>query len=137
MVCPDRRTARMGHPSSPMPANAAWPESEAGSRLVVVTLPARPHPYQRSAHRLVSPGWHLRPGRTMYRWRPLETATNRWAPMACGPNVDHEAARDEEGLLVKHHASPADSLRDASWLEPAAEAALPVQEDAAASASLG
>ena len=79
----------------------------------------------------------MRPGRTMYRWRPLETATNRWAPMACGPNVDHEAARDEEGLLVKHHASPADSLRDASWLEPAAEAALPVQEDAAASASLG
>jgi hypothetical protein len=28
---------------------------------------------------------------------------NRSAPMACGPNVDHEAARDEEGLLVKHH----------------------------------
>jgi hypothetical protein len=24
----------------------------------------------------------------MYRWRPLETARNRSAPMACGPNVD-------------------------------------------------
>jgi hypothetical protein len=47
----------------------------------------RPHLYQGSAPGLVSPGWDLRPGR-MYRWRPLETARNRSAPMACGPNVD-------------------------------------------------
>jgi hypothetical protein len=26
----------------------------------------------------VSPGWHLRPGRTIYRWRPLGTARFRW-----------------------------------------------------------
>jgi hypothetical protein len=46
------------------------------------------HPYQGSAHRLVFPGWHLRPGRTMNCWRPLETVTNRSAPMACGPDMD-------------------------------------------------
>jgi hypothetical protein len=51
-------------------------------------LNQRPHPYQGSAPGLVSPGWDLRPGRTMYGWRPLETARNRSAPMACGPNVD-------------------------------------------------
>ena len=37
-------------------------------------LNQRPHPHQGSAHGLVSPGWNLRPGRTMYRWRPLRTA---------------------------------------------------------------
>jgi hypothetical protein len=37
-----------------------------------------PHPYQGSAHRLVSPGSHLRPGRMMCRWRPLRTAGFRW-----------------------------------------------------------
>ena len=31
----------------------------------------RPHPYQGSAPGPVSPGSHLRPARTMYRWRPL------------------------------------------------------------------
>jgi hypothetical protein len=31
-----------------------------------------------SAPGLVSPGWHLRPGRTMNRWRPLRTARLRW-----------------------------------------------------------
>jgi hypothetical protein len=47
-----------------------------------------PHPYQGSAPGPVSPGSHLAPGRTTYRWRPLETVVNRSAPMACGPNVD-------------------------------------------------
>jgi hypothetical protein len=41
-------------------------------------LNQQPHPYQGSALGLVSPGWLLRPGRTMYRWRPLRTARLRW-----------------------------------------------------------
>src|SRR5215218_1692489 len=47
-----------------------------------------PHPYQGSAPGPVSAGSRLQPARTTYRWRPLETAANRSAPMACGPNVD-------------------------------------------------
>jgi hypothetical protein len=48
----------------------------------------RPHPYQGSARGLVSAGSRLRPVRATYRWRPLVTARDRSAPMACGPNVD-------------------------------------------------
>jgi hypothetical protein len=65
------------------------PEREGGPAFALVMalwwacqdLNLGPHPYQGSAPGLVSPGWHLRPGRTMYRWRPLETARNprlRW-----------------------------------------------------------
>ena len=41
----------------------------------------------------VSPGSRLQPARTTYRWRPLETVTNRSAPMGCGPNVDQARRR--------------------------------------------
>src|SRR5215217_1679202 len=82
------------HPECVIAAKAAG-TSATHSGLRPPALPG-PHPYQGSAHRLVSPGWHLRPGRTMYCWRPLETATNRSGPMACGPNVDH----DEEGCSL-------------------------------------
>jgi hypothetical protein len=41
-------------------------------------LNQRPHPYQGSALGLVCPGWDLRLGRRMYRWRPLGTARLRW-----------------------------------------------------------
>jgi hypothetical protein len=56
-----------------------------------------PHPYQGSAPGLVSPGWHLRPGRTMYRWRPLETVRNRSTPMACGSDVDQACCGSRVG----------------------------------------
>jgi hypothetical protein len=46
----------------------------------------------------VSAGPHLRPARTTYRWRPLETVANRSAPMGCGPNVDQ--ARPHAGAAA-------------------------------------
>jgi hypothetical protein len=55
----------------------------------------RAHPYQGSAPRLVSAGSHLRPARTMYRWRPLRTARCRWrvdqtwTKAPCSGLVDH------------------------------------------------
>jgi hypothetical protein len=91
---------RRGRPPDSWSAVGAGPRTAAEGGRPQVRGPAgcwrkapadwsrRPHPYQGSAHRLVSPGWHLRPGRTMDRWRPLETVANRSGPMACGPNVD-------------------------------------------------
>jgi hypothetical protein len=74
-----RRSGRPGGPSASLASTCGVaPQFER----------ERPHPSQGSAPGLVSPGWHPRPGRTMYRRRPLETARNGSAPMACGPNVD-------------------------------------------------
>jgi hypothetical protein len=60
----------------------------AGRPPARLALNLGPHPYQGSTPGPVSPGLHLPPGRSMYGWRPLETARNRSAPMAGGPNVD-------------------------------------------------
>ena len=82
-------------------------------------LNQRPHPYQGSAPELVSPGWDLRPGRTMYGWRPLETTRNRSAPMACGPTVDQ--ARPARGGSGAPRRGPLAGKGDPRRLPPTSE----------------
>src|SRR5215211_608389 len=71
--------------------SAAPRRAELGRACPILIPRGGPRPwgsYQGSAPGLVSPGWDLRPGRTMYRWIPLVTTGDRSPPMACGPNVD-------------------------------------------------
>ena len=69
----------------------------------------------------ISRGWHVRPARTTYRWRPLETVTNRSAPMACGPNVDQ--ARPARGGSGAPRRGPCRGKGDPRRLPPTSEPA--------------
>jgi hypothetical protein len=89
--------------SSPCPV-APSPRDRAAWRARQGRSPRRPHPYQRSAPRLVSAG----SGCDLHQGVPLATVVNRSVPMACGPNVDQaglhgvrsQAARVRDGQLI-------------------------------------
>jgi hypothetical protein len=72
---PQTRYVRLGCHLKPRDRHFCWSRADLWAWL---DLNQRPHPYQGSAPDPVSPGSRLRPARTTYRWRPLETVRFRW-----------------------------------------------------------